>query len=333
MKTVILILLSVIFYYSGYAQVIAKPKTTTNKSAVAAPKPTTSTAAAKAPENDFEPIVAEPGKDIIAIYPFTTARGYDYEYAQSVGNAVEAGFVKSNRFTVVERSRFGAINSEERFQEVNTAMVVKAASKFGATYIVSGHITGANTGKLYDKDGKFDGYQTSISVTFKIIEVATGQIKITESISLSGTGGSTATSIGSAYASIDGVTRRVIAFYFPQRFQFMAILAKDVKKKEEVLASFKIWGGSDNGLKAGDMVEVYVISEIINPTTKKTVIEKQLVGAAQISEVNSGTTATCLVYKPRKYGKTMLDLVSATPDKVAIEYTGGERPVSFWESL
>ncbi len=280
-----------------------------------------------------EKVIAEPGKEVIAIYPFTTARGYDYEYAQSVGNAVEAGFVKSNRFTVVERTRFGSIKSEEQFQEVNTSLIVKAASKFGAKYIVSGHITGASTGKLYDNQGKFDGYQTSISVAFKIIDVETSQIKVTENLNLSGRGGSEANSVGFAYSSIDGVTRRVIGYYFPQRFPFMSIVSKDVKKDEERLTAFKIWGGSDQGLKAGDMVEIYQITETVNPVTKKTVQEKQLIGFAEISQINSGTTATCSVYKYRKYGKALLDLISKTPETVAIEYTGGQRPKSFWDSL
>ena len=207
------------------------------------------------------------------------------------------------------------------------------ASKLGAKFIVTGHITGVSTGETHDYQGKFTGYQTSISVAFKIIDVETSQIKVTESLNLSGSGGSTASSIGSAYASIDAVTRRIIASYFPQRFPFMSIVSKEEKKKETILTAFKIWGGSDNGLKVGDMVEVYVLSEIMNPTTQKMVTEKQFVGAAQVTQINSGSTATCEVWKTRKYGKAMLDLMSSTPDKVAIEYTGGAKPASFWESL
>ncbi len=297
------------------------------KAAIAKPQ-----AVQEKPEEPVK-ITAVAGKDVIAIYPFTTASGYDYEYAQSVGNAVESGFVKSNRFTVVERSRFGSIRNEERFKEVNTTEVVKAASKFGAKFIVVGHITGVTTGSTVDNQGRFSGYQTSISVAFKIIDVETGQIKVTESLNLSGGGGSTATAKGNAYNSIDGVTRRVIASYFPQRFPFMAILSKDTKKKEEILTSFKIWGGSDQGLKAGDMVEVYVLSEVLNPATKKMIEEKQFICAAQVSAINSGTTSTCMVWRPRKYGKALLDLVNGTPEKVVVEFTGNVRPPSFWDAL
>jgi len=340
-KNLLLIFFLTCFYSILFCQTKTKPKSTTSKptksksiSSKISKKPNSFVEVAKIEvEEEITPVIAEPGKEIVAIYPFTTSRGYDYEYAQSVGNAVEAGFVKSSRFTVVERTRFGSIKTEERFQEVNTSSIVKVASKFGAKYIVSGHITGANTGELHDSQGKFTGYQTSISVAFKIIDVETSQIKVTENLNLAGSGGSTASSVGSAYSSIDGVTRRVIASYFPQRFPFMAIVAKETKKKEEQLTAFKIWGGSDHGLKAGDMVEIYVVTEVMNPATKKKISEKQLVGAAEISQINSGTTATCTVFKPRKYGKALLDLVSGTPEIIAIEYTGGQRPKSFWDSL
>lgn len=333
MKTCFTFLLSLLICLSLQAQTKAKPKLVT-KPLNAVAKTSAQTKETKdEPTENYQPVVGEPGKDVIAVYPFTTARGYDYVYAQSVGNAVEAGFVKSNRFTVVERSRFGQIKSEERFEEVNTSQVVKIASKLGAKFIVTGHVTGVSTGETHDTQGKFTGYQTSISVAFKIIDVESGQIKVTESLTPGGQGGSTASSIGYAYADIDGIPRRIIASYFPQRFPFMAIVSKEEKKKETVLTAFKIWGGSDHGLKKGDMVEVYVLSQVMNPTTRKMVTEKQLVGAAQIAEINSGTTSTCAVWKARKYGKTMLDLMSSTPDKVAIEYTGGARPASFWDNF
>ncbi len=193
-----------------FVQAQTKTKVTTAKSPATVTKTTAQPNVSETPpEDNNQPVIAEPGKDIVAIYPFTTARGYDYDYAQSVGNAIEAGFVKSNRFTVVERSRFGSIKTEERFEEVNTLQVVKIASKLGAKFIVTGHITGVSTGETHDYQGKFTGYQTSISVAFKIIDVETSQIKVTESLNLSGRGRSTASSIGDAYASIDAVTRRI----------------------------------------------------------------------------------------------------------------------------
>lgn len=324
--TVLIISLST----AGYAQ---------QKTAKAGIKRNTASQAAPGVQNQPQqvqasPVSGDPAKDNVAIYPFTSATGYDYEYAQSVGNAVESGFVRSARFNVVERNRFGSIKQEERFKEVNTDNIVKLAAKFGAKYIITGHITGANTGETYSNyDHKFTGYQTSISLAFKIIEVETGLIKATESINISGSGGSTAIAKGNAFASIDGITRRLIAGNFPQRFKFMAVGATEVRKKQQVLSTFKIWGGSDNGIKAGDLVEVYYLNYIVNPATGKKIEERNNIGFATITAINSGSTSSCEVYKPQKYGAQMLEAVTKTPDMVVIEYTGGLKPKGFFESL
>lgn len=271
-------------------------------------------------------------KDNIAIYPFTSATGYDYEYAESVGNAVEAGFVRSQRFNVVERNRFGIIKKEERFKEVNTSEIVKIAAKFGAKFIITGHITGANTGELYTAtDHKFDGYQTSISLAFKIIEVETGLIKISESITISGKGGSTSTSKGNAYAAIDEITRRIIAVNFPQKFKFMSVGAKVIKKKAEVLRTFKFWGGTDNGIKVGDVVGIYILTYVTNPTTNKQIEEKNSIGLATITETNSGTTATAEVYRYQKFGAELLDIITKTPNLILIEHAGGSKPKNWFD--
>ncbi|RZA01343.1 MAG: hypothetical protein EOO68_10475 [Moraxellaceae bacterium] len=273
----------------------------------------------------------DPSKDVVAIYPFTSAQGYDYDYAQSVGNAVEAGFVRSARFNVVERNRFGSIKSEEMFQEVNTSNIVKVAAKLGAKYIITGHITGANTGETYDSNNKFSGYQTSISVAFKIIEVESSLIRISESLIITGRGGSTATAKGAAYASIDGITRRVIAASFPQRFKFMSAGTVETKKTVTILYTFKFWGGSDNGIKPGDAVEIYLLSYATNPTTGKKVEERTNLGIATITAVNSGSTSTCEVYRPKKFGAQIQEAITKTPDLVVIEYSGGQKPKGFWD--
>jgi curli biogenesis system outer membrane secretion channel CsgG len=296
-----------------------------------APKPTAKAPVA-APVPEEKPIAGDPSKDNVAIYPFTSAAGYDYDYAESVGNAIESGFVRSTRFNVVERNRFGSISQEERFKEVNTDNVVRAAAKLGAKYIITGYVTGANINSVYNTyDHQLQGYQASISVSFKIIEVESSLIKTSESINIVGSGGTPALAKGSAYASIDEITRRIIASNFPQRFKFMSVGTTEIKKKVPVLTTFKFWGGSDNGVKVGDAVEVYILSYVTNPSTNKQVEEKNSLGIATITAVNSGSTSTCEVYKPQKYGAQMLDAITKSPDLVTIEYTGGVKPRGFFD--
>jgi curli biogenesis system outer membrane secretion channel CsgG len=314
MKKIIILLLLAVCAVNGMAQQKQKKKP-------AEPGETT----------PIKPFVGDPNKDNVAIYPFTSVSGLDYTYAESVGNAVEAGFVRSTRFNVLERNRFAAIKNEERFKEVNTDNVVKIAAKLGAKYIITGQITGVSIGQLYNSyDHSFSGYQASISLAFKIIEVETGLIKTSESINIAGTGGSEAIAKGNAYASIDAITRNLIAQNFPQRFKFNAVAKTDIKKKIEVLTHFKFWGGSENGIKVGDWVQVSVLSYTINPSTNKKVEEKSNIGFGSVTEINSGSTATCEVYKPNKYGAQLLETVTKTPDLVIVEYSGGQKPKNFF---
>lgn len=309
----------------------AQTKTKKQTSApVAKTSGTTAVTPAAAPA--ASPVLGDPGKDNVAIYPFTSAAGFVYDYAEGVGSAVEAGFVRSVRFNVVERNRFGAISKEERFKEVNTSDLVKVAAKFGAKYIITGHITGANTGEVYSTyDHKFQGYQTTISVAFKIIEVESSLIKVSESMNIVGQGATSALSKGNAFASIDGITRRLIAANFPQRFKFMSVGTTEVMKKQQVLTTFKFWGGADNGVKVGDVVEVYYLTYVTNPATNRQVEEKNNIGIATITAVNSGSTASCIVYKPQKYGAKMLELVNKDTGLIIIEYTGGSKPRGFFD--
>ena len=285
-------------------------------------------------------VPADPSKPAVAIYYFTTARNYSYDYAIGVGNAVEAGFVRSTRFTIVERNRFGMLKDEERFKEANTGDIIGKASKMGAKIIVTGHIVGVSTGNIVsilDKQPTGKEY-TEISLSFKIIDVASGEIKVSELINGRGEGTTSTETLQNAYLTIDKVIRAHIGNYLPQRFKLMSVVATNTRKKVEYLESFKIWGGSDNGLKPGDAVEIYMLSYLNNPATGKQVEEKKLIAHATITEVNSGSTATCVILNTSdasKYNPAILNIVTTQQDKIAIEYKGNwyEKPKSFWDKI
>lgn len=262
-------------------------------------------------------------KITVAIYPFTSARSFSYEYATSVGNAVEAGFVRSGRFNVVERSKFKVLSEEDRFKEAQTSEMVEQATRLGAKIVVTGHVIGSSSGQMVDANRRPTGKQyMELSVSFKIIDTKTGTIEMSETINGKGIESTSAAATQAAYAEIDRIARAYVATYLPQRFVFMAVDGVKDRKKDSYLESFKIWGGSDNGLKVGDVLQLYLISTLTNPTTKEVIEEKKLLAEATVAEINSGSTSTCKVVTPAKYGQSLLDLVNNSPEKVAIEYQG-----------
>lgn len=285
-------------------------------------------------EPELQTVTPEKGKEVIAIYPFTTSALYGYDFALSAGNAVEAGFVRSKRFTVVERSRFGIIKEEEKFKEANTEEIVKKASKLGAKVLVTGHIIAVTT--AYDPSGSTNPFPTisvknhiaQISLSFKIIDVETGSIKKSETILGKGRGTTPAEAMQDAYQEIDRLARAQVAEFLPQRFVYANEVEIDKKNR---LKKFKIWGGSDQGLKEGDLIEIYELSYITNPATGKRIEEKKLRATAKVTEVNSTETATCELQNAGSVGEQILLDLKAKPDAMVFEYKGTTKRKGLFE--
>jgi curli biogenesis system outer membrane secretion channel CsgG len=307
----------------------SKPKSAT-PAKNAAPA-TTTTAAPPKQEPDLQPVVAEKGKEVIALYPFTTSSQYAYDFALSAGNAVEAGLVRSKRFTVVERSRFGIIRDEEKFKEVNTTEAVAKASKLGAKVLVTGHIIAVTT--AYDAGTtlpvpSIKNYIAQMSISFKIIEVATGTIKKSETILGKGRGTTPAEAMQDAYQEIDRLARAQVADYLPQRFAYASEVEVDKKNR---LRKFKIWGGSDQGLKEGDLIDIYELSYLTNPSTGKQIEEKKLRASAKVVEVNSTESATCELQNATAAGEQLLQDLKSKPTSIVFEYKGTAKKKGIFE--
>jgi curli biogenesis system outer membrane secretion channel CsgG len=300
---------------------------TSKKQVAAATKPAAQTSAPS--QQTVAPTPAEKtpdeGKDVVAIYHFTTAREFSYDYAVGMGNAVEAGFIRSTRFTVVERNRFGLIKDEEKFREANTTDIVNKASKFGAKVIVTGHIVSVSQGDL-TYEGKPTGEKfAEISLSFKIIDVQTGEVKLSQIINGKGEGKTNAEAMTNSYVAIDNLVRRHIGAFMPQKFKIMSIVSKTTKRKKEYLDKFKIWGGSDNGINVGDAVHIYTLSYLVNPNTGKQIEEKKLLAYGNIIEINSGQTATVSVTNTAEISKYKDEILAAfmgDTEKLIVEYKG-----------
>lgn len=259
-------------------------------------------------------------KTVIAIYPFTTSGSYDYGYAESAGNAIEAGFVHSKRFTVVERSQFGILNDEDRFKEVNTSEAVKRAAKLGADILVIGHVITVSNGIESTNPllPSLKSVGVNISLDFKLINVETGEIITSETILGKGNGSTSAEAMGNSYKDIAAQARDQVAAYLPQRFTFEEAVETDKKQR---LKTFKIWGGSSQGLKKGDIIDIYQIHYITDPKGKK-IEEKKLPGTARITEINSTETATCELQQHNSIGGKLLTDLKENPQTIAFEYQG-----------
>ncbi len=266
-------------------------------------------------------------KTVVAIYPFTSHRSYRYEHAAGLGNAVEAGFVRSGRFVVVERNQFEALSDEDMFQEASATEIINQAKRLGANIIVTGHVVGVSEGRMLDSRRRPTGKLFSdVSVSFKIIDVQTGAIEMSETINGRGIDQTTAAATQAAYQEIDRLARAHVGMYMPQRFALMSVESVKERKGGEFLETFKIWAGSENGLQEGDVLQIYQVSLLTNPNTQETVEEKKLLGEASITEINSASTSTCRLYQAPRNGGAILEMINSGDDSLVIEYKGSLDP-------
>ncbi len=276
---------------------------------------------------------AQPAKETIAVYHFTSALGHSYDYALGVGNAVEAGILRSNRFTVVERTRFGSIKEEDKFREANTSEIVNRASKFGAKTLVTGHVVGVSSGDLVSSGRPTGKEYIEISVSFKILDVGTSQIMKSEIIRGKGEGKNRAEALQNAYLVLDRLSRAHIGSYLPQTFKLMAIEQTEKRKNDEVLRVFKIWGGSKDGLMTDDVIDINYVTYLTNPNTGERVTEKQLLGQAKIDEVNGASSSTCSLLNYKKNGQKILELMRSNSESISLEYKGIWHEKRSWADL
>lgn len=314
LSVTVVITVLLIFHCCGLnAQTKSKAKSTAK---------TVTAATSSAPaEEELKPVIAEKGKEVVAIYPFTTSGRTYYDYALNAGTAVEAGFVRSKRFTVAERSRFGIIKEEDLFKEANTQEIVQKASRLGAKIVVTGHVIAATNATGTQNNiigGASYKYIAQLSLSFKIIDVASGEITKSETILGKGEGNTPAEAMQGSYQDVDRQARMYVAEYLPQRFEYASDVEVDKKNK---LKKFKIWGGSDQGLKEGDLVEIYRLSYTVSPKGKK-VEEKKLLGTAKIIEINSTESSTCDLQKSGDLGESLLTEIKANPESIVFEYKG-----------
>lgn len=264
-------------------------------------------------------------KEKIAIYPFSSYNSSYYGYATSIENSVEMGFVKSGRFTVVEREKFDQLSLEEQFKEANTSDVVAIASKLGAQKVVLGHVVGVSTSSKSGYAAIGGNYYIEhtgiITFSIKIVDVKTGEISISESLSLRGVSreGSRA-SLDAAYLKSDSKIQQFIGAYFPQRFALMDV----TNFKQNAVDEFRIWAGSDSGIEENSVLEIFEISKLVNPDTGKVAESKELIGEAKIVAINGTDISTCKMLK-RREGKIFQESLASNSENIVIEFSGAKK--------
>jgi len=275
--------------------------------------------------NAFNIAIAQNNPETLAIYYFTGSYGTSYDYVTSVHQAVESGFVQSNRFTIVERDRFDQLSEENQFREINTQDAVRIGNNIGANFVVLGHVSGVTTGSERKQallsNSTYLEYNANVSFSLKIVDVESSQIIISESLGITeDSRDSHGVALGKVFQSVSNLTRKFINKNFPQEFPLMEVVEKD--QKRNAIKAVKFWAGSDHGIRPGDVLVAVFRKELINPNTKEVVFDNQMLADIVITEVNGSTISTGEVQSWRRNGPELQAAIQENPDDVIFIFQG-----------
>ena len=247
-------------------------------------------------------------KTSIGILPFTYVSGSaNYQDVNSIQETVTNGFVKTKRFTIVDRTKMSALKSEKELQKsedfIDAKTYAAQGSSLGANYLVSGHVISAKAEQMVSDEGngkKTITYKTKLSINLKVIDVSTGQVINSETIEpksgsslLGAIGIGSSTPEASIAKAIKGIEDKIDEFVnknFPATFPIVEIVEKDSKGGATKVT---IAGGSGFGLAKSDKLKVVEVTEM-NVNGKKMARKKEI-GELKISKVEDENFSTCTV--------------------------------------
>jgi TolB-like protein len=239
----------------------------------------------------------------VGILPFSYVQGSaDFQDVNSIQETVTNSFVKTKRFNIVDRSKMDALRAEKNLQKTEEFIdgkVIQQGVSLGANYLISGHVISAQAERMVSSEGVIS-YRAQLSISLKIIDVATGQVSHSETIQpkggsmlggMLGTGPSTPqAAISKAIQGIQDKIDDFVSENFPVNFPIVEIQEKDSKG---AATKVMIAGGSSFGLKKGDRLKV--VEVLLVDVAGKKLERKKEIGEIKISKVEDENFSICSV--------------------------------------
>lgn len=245
----------------------------------------------------------------VGIMAFTYVQGAaSSQDVNSIQETVTNAFVKTKRFNIVDRSKMDALKKEKDLQKSEDFIdgtVIAQGVSLGANFLISGHVISAQAERMETAPSSTTGqitvtYKAKLSISLKVIDVATGQVVTSETIEPKGgsafggmMGIAPSTPEAAISKAIKGIEDKVDEFVsknFPVTFPIVEIQEKDSKGNA---TKIMIAGGSSFNLKKGDKLKVVEVSTI--EVNGKKLERKKEIGELKITKVEDENFSTCSV--------------------------------------
>lgn len=205
---------------------------------------------------------------IVGILPLTVSDNSASPYKSKIEGIISEAFTTKKRFTVVDRTQLDKIANERNLQKQEDfidGQIVEQGKSLGAQYLIQGNIsqltpvsvTLTKTGYKTGTDGKLYSYKYNVpayNVTFggnmQVIDVATGQVKTTKSLTFVKQWEVNNQEIA-VNKTLDQLQFYVAAFTNDVFPVYMKVIKIESTNKKGIATKILIKGGSDTDLRKG----------------------------------------------------------------------------------
>jgi hypothetical protein len=241
-------------------------------------------------------------KTLIGIVPFKSASSNNDYYSRNnsagenktaIQDAVADAFLKTKRFSLVEREKMDQLKSEKNLQKDEDfidGQVIEQSKSLGAQYVVLGNVSKAN---VETKDtylpvvGKTTSTVAEIAFSIRIVDVATGEIIASSSFNKTAKG-------KNSYETALTEIKPEIEIFIKDNFKIIASIASIEEKGSNGEATkVLISGGSATGVLEKNSFKVYEVSEMLVDGKKLT--RKKTIGKVIVAKVEDENFSVCTV--------------------------------------
>lgn len=267
-------------------------------------------------------IVISQERTVITLLPFQSADPNFQNEAIIIYDKVRQSFITAKRFEIVERSEINKIELEREVQKNESFInnnIVAQGNMMAAEQIVTGHLNNVAYSKVVDEKTGSYYYKCKISFTINVLDVETGMVLHSKTISptesfASGlltrgiTGVSTPSdALKNTLSRTDKYINEFILEYFPLKTEIIKIV--EVKKDEAKSLLLNV--GSFQGTKKNSEFNVYEISSV--EVNGRNITREVLIGKVKIKEVQGEEISLAEV---KKGGVEILSKFSANTQLV-----------------
>ena len=246
-------------------------------------------------------------KTVIGIMPFTGSsttsndpnnyynrnKKGDNQNVTSIQDAVTDAFLKTKRFSLVEREKMDQIKTEKNLQKNEDfidGQVIEQSKSVGAQFIILGNVSKADVSTSRTNApyaGTITTQKCEIAFNIRLVDVATSEIIASNSFSGTGKGNN------SFESALDDIKPDIEQFIRENFKVVVSVASIEEKNKRGEATKILIAGGSSLGFKEKNELKVYELSEMV--VDGKKMSRKVTIGKVRINSIEDENFSKCSV--------------------------------------